>query len=240
MSCFDSTKGTEIQDLTPNDLPNGVGNPVPMSSQDSQSAAGQDESQPWTKWMETQTEAQPTPRANCVGDLSGNLSIDMAIPPLLDFDSPQAGNSQPQESPTPSAQHSIYQDNQNQPASSLSPNSATSPAVAQNIVPNLHQASSCQSVVSSVSLPSSSAQSSVSVPPGKSGGLTAAFESSSMQKLSLMQIQLNLDNKQYELEVQDWQEAEDCQAGREALKQDRAQDCADRLAKLSKQRAERD
>ena len=63
--------------------------------------------------METQTETQPTPRANSVGDLSGNLSTNMVIPPLLDFESPQAGHSQPQESPTPSAQHSMSQDNQN-------------------------------------------------------------------------------------------------------------------------------
>ncbi|PLW28996.1 hypothetical protein PCANC_25357 [Puccinia coronata f. sp. avenae] len=180
-------------------------------------------------------ETQPTPRANRVGDLSSNLSTDMAIPPLLDFDSPQAGHSQPQESPNPSSQHSISQDNQNQPASSLSPNSVTGPEVAQNMVPNLHQASSRQSVVSSVFLLSSSAQSLVSVPPGKSGVLTSAFQASSMQS------QLNLDNKHYELEVQDWCEAkEDFQAQCEALKQDRAQDCADCLAELSEQRAERD
>ncbi|PLW15595.1 hypothetical protein PCASD_21774 [Puccinia coronata f. sp. avenae] len=35
---------TEIQDLRPNDLADGVGNPVPMSSQDLESAAGQNKS----------------------------------------------------------------------------------------------------------------------------------------------------------------------------------------------------
>ncbi|PLW47540.1 hypothetical protein PCANC_07819 [Puccinia coronata f. sp. avenae] len=195
MSCFDSTTGTEIQDLRPNDLADGVGNPVPMSSQDLESAAGQNKSQPWTDWMETKTETQPTPRATRVGDLFGDSSTNIVIPPPLDFGSPQAGTSQTQESPTPAGQRSGSQDNQNQPASLQSTNSATGTSAARNIVPNLHRASSFQSVISSVSLTSTSAQSLVSVPSGQSGGLTAAFEASSMQKLSLMQSQLNLDKK---------------------------------------------
>ncbi|PLW45491.1 hypothetical protein PCASD_05963 [Puccinia coronata f. sp. avenae] len=66
-----------------------------------------------------------------------------------------------------------------------------------NLVPNMHRVSSQQSTVSSVSsVQSSSVQSSVSAPPGKSSGLTAAYEESSMKKLSVMQSQLELDSKQ--------------------------------------------
>jgi hypothetical protein len=62
-----------------------------MSSQDLESAAGQNESQPWTNWMETQTETQPTLRATRVGDLFNNSSTNIVIPPPFDFGSPQAG-----------------------------------------------------------------------------------------------------------------------------------------------------
>jgi transposase len=62
-----------------------------------------------------------------------------------------------------------------------------------------------------------------------------------MQKLLLMQSQLNLDNKRYELEVTDRREAkEERKAERDALKEERAQDRADRLAEIREQRAERD
>jgi hypothetical protein len=100
--------------------------------------------------------------------------------------------------------------------------SRTAPAAPRNLVPNMHQVSSHQSTVSSVSsvssVQSSSVQSSVSAPPGKSSGLTAAYEASSMKKLLLMQSQLKLNSKQYALEVQDWLEAkEDRKAKRDGL-----------------------
>ncbi|PLW21612.1 hypothetical protein PCASD_18380 [Puccinia coronata f. sp. avenae] len=128
--------------------------------------------------------------------------------------------------------------------------SRTAPAAPRNLVPNMHQVSSQQSTVSSVSsvssVQSSSVQSSVSAPPGKSSGLTAAYEASSMKKLLFMQSQLKLDSKQYALEVQDWLEAKEDRkakqeraAKREALKQERAYRAADRQEQKEERAQER-
>jgi hypothetical protein len=72
MRCLDSTSGTGISSVGEDELDNGVGNPVPLESQDSEAAAMQDGSQPWSDWMET----QETPCANC----TANQADDQASP----------------------------------------------------------------------------------------------------------------------------------------------------------------
>ena len=61
-----------------------------------------------------------------------------------------------------------------------------------------------------------------------------------MKKLTVMQSQLDLDTKQYELEVQDWLEAKaERRAKREDLKQERAHDRADCAAERREMKEER-
>ncbi|PLW26155.1 hypothetical protein PCASD_23538 [Puccinia coronata f. sp. avenae] len=130
----------------------------------------------------------------------------------------------------------------NQPsASSPGATSGTDSAACRNLVPNMHRGSGRQSAVSSVSSAQSSlVQSLLSAPTGKSSGLTAAYEATSMKKLTVMQSQLDLDTKQYELEVQDWLEAKaERRAKRKDLKQERAHDCADRAAERREMKEER-
>jgi hypothetical protein len=290
MRCLDSTSGTGIHSIGENELDDGVGNPVPLESQDSEAAAAQDRSQPWSNWMET----QETPRANRTANWADDVSAEEIVMPSCLIlgtltNSGDVAQSQPQATPTAASQspatdtnlpneqvRSALQDapsaqspgtgfttqNEQVPASSQGSTSGTAPAAPRNLVPNMHRVSSRQSAVSSVSsvssVQSSSVQSSVSAPTGKSSGLTATYKASSMKKLTVMQSQLELDSKRYELEVQArLDEKEERKAEREELRQDRlaaneerkaerkelrqerALDCADRAADCQHQREER-
>jgi hypothetical protein len=80
MRCLDSTLGTGISSVGENELDNGVGNPLPLESQDSEAAATQDGSQPWAVWMET----QETPCANCTANQADDMSAEeMDMPSCL-------------------------------------------------------------------------------------------------------------------------------------------------------------
>ena len=83
------------------------------------------------------------------------------------------------------------------------PEAQTQASGPRNMIPNFNRRASQATSYQSTLLTSVSSQSCS----GKSAGLTAAFEATSIQKLEVMQNQLGLDQQHFDLEVQDQADA---------------------------------
>ena len=98
--------------------------------------------------------------------------------------------------------------------------SPTPLSIPRQVIPNMHRAASRQA-----SSATQSSHSNVSSVGNKSTGLTAAFESTSLQKVEILRSQLDLDMKRFDLALKEQQESrEDRALEREARQKDRELD----------------